>query len=62
MKLAAWIRAKCNGVEKVDKEVIQEERAVPAYQPLASEVPIHRQHAKSCQCGICDFARKAGYK
>ena len=65
MKLAAWIREKCN--HTVEKEAGTEvpKAVIPKEEPRATfwdNTPIHRQHDKSCQCGVCDFARKAGMK
>lgn len=73
VKLADWIRARCNAYLAEQPSPEQCEKNLAADKELAERFPVggtikitmpqraylaRPEHDKTCQCGICDFRRK----
>jgi hypothetical protein len=65
--LSDWIRMKCNADENDKADVPR----VPDRSVLEGSTvgdggffgkPAYQEHSRSCQCGVCNFAREAGVK
>ena len=67
LTMSGWVRQKCNAdensnpdVPRVPDDSVLERGAVGDGGFFGK--PAYQEHPRSCQCGVCGFAREAGLK